>query len=307
MMTTTASLPHEVFALSDADRKTTPTLREQFRRFWSAPLAATAPRVAYDAFFAATPPALGVSLHPSTDARIPGWVCVPADAIKAQALLYLHGGAYTMGTAPAYRGLVSQIAARARRACFILEYPLAPETALPAAIDLAVGAIGRLRQRFEKVGVIGDSAGGGLTLATLARTDDVAAAAVFSPWADLTLSGASLRERAAAEVLLDEAALREAARGYIGAASADDPAASPLLAIPQTLPPLLLQVGADEILYDDAKRYAQQAHVRGHNVTFQEWTGMHHVFQMNVEDLDASRQALGLAAKFLNRHMGDAL
>jgi epsilon-lactone hydrolase len=306
---TTTPLTHEVFALSDADRAATPALREMFGRFWSAPLASAAPRVAYDAFFATTPPRADVSLHPSTDAALPGWVCVPTDAIDDHALLYLHGGAYMMGTAPAYRGFVSQIASRTRRTTFVLEYPLAPETALPAAIDLAAAAVGRLCERYERVGVVGDSAGGGLTLATLATLaapaciGKASAAVVFSPWTDLTLSGASIRERASTEVLLDENALREAARGYVGDATADDPRASPLLAIPATLPPLLVQVGADEILYDDALRYAQRAHACGHDVTLHEWTGMHHVFQQNVEQLEAARHALDLAADFLCRQM----
>jgi epsilon-lactone hydrolase len=300
----TDSFAHQVFALSDADRDAVPALRDSFKRFWSGPLASAAPRLAYDAFFATTPPMPGVSLHPSTDPALPGWICVPENAIDGQALLYLHGGAYMMGTAPAYRAMVSQIASRARRTAYILEYPLAPETALPGAIDLAVAALARLRDTHDAVGVVGDSAGGGLTLATLACSDRASAAVVFSPWTDLTLSGASLRERAAVEVLLDRNALREAARGYIGEAAADDPRASPLLDIPAALPPLLVQVGADEILYDDALRYARRAHARGHDATLQEWAGMHHVFQMNVEQLEAARQALDFAARFLHRHMG---
>ena len=303
-MATQNDLTHEVFPLSPADRDALPALHEMFWRFWSGPLAKAAPRVAYDAFFATTPPLADVSLHPSTDAALPGWVCVPAHPVDDQALLFLHGGAYVMGTAPAYRGLVSQIAARARRTTYILEYPLAPESALPVAIDLAAAAVERLHSRFGKVGVIGDSAGGGLTLATLAHTDKACAAVVFSPWTDLTFSGASMRERAAADVLLDESALRAAALGYAGDASASDPRASPLFAVPDRLPPLLVQVGADEILYDDALRYAQRAHAGGHDVTLQEWTGMHHVFQQSVEQLEAARRALDLAADFLHRHMG---
>lgn len=302
-MTTASSLPHEVFALSDTDRAAVPALRDSFRRFWSDPQAALAPRVVYDAFFAAVPVHDDVSLHPSTDSALPGWVCEPANAIDDEALLFLHGGAYMMGTAPAYRGFVSQIAARTRRRTVILDYPLAPETRLPVAIDLAVHALEQLGKRNKKVGIVGDSAGGGLTLATLAHSNNACAAVVFSPWADLTLSGDSMRERASSDVLLDETALRAAARAYIGKAAADDARASPLLAIPDALPPLLIQVGTDEILFDDALRYAQRAHMRGHDVTLQEWTGMHHVFQMNVAELEASRQAFDLAAAFLDRHM----
>jgi epsilon-lactone hydrolase len=305
MLQTNTTLPIEVFALSQTDRDAAPEVHGAFRRTWSRLLAGVSPRVVYDAFFALTPPARGVSLHPSTDPAVPGWVCVPEDRLEDQALLYLHGGAYTMGTAPAYRGLVSQIAARARRTTFILEYPLAPETALPAALDLASAAVERLSFFYRKVGLVGDSAGGGLTLATLAQTARPSAAVVFSPWTDLSLSGSSIRERAAKDLLLEENALRAAASGYLRFAAADDPRASPLFGIPDRLPPLLIQVGSDEILYDDALRYAKGAHGRGHDVTLQEWSGMQHVFQQSVAELEAARHALDHMAAFLSKHMGN--
>src|ERR1700754_760943 len=98
-----ASLSVEVVPMSCADRDALPALHQRFKSFWSGPLVKAAPRVGYDAFFAATPPLPDVSLHPSTDPAVPGWVCVPDERIDNQALLYLHGGAYVMGTAPAYR------------------------------------------------------------------------------------------------------------------------------------------------------------------------------------------------------------
>uniref|UniRef100_E1T9R1 Esterase/lipase n=1 Tax=Burkholderia sp. (strain CCGE1003) TaxID=640512 RepID=E1T9R1_BURSG len=301
---TTDTLEHEIFPLTESDAAALPALHEAFRRFWNGPLAASSPRVAYDAFFSATLPRADVSFHPSTDAALPGWMCTPKDAIEDQAVLFLHGGAYVMGTAPAYRGFVSHVAACTQRATLILEYPLAPEIALPGALDLAVEAIERLRQQFEKVAVVGDSAGGGLTLATLAETSNASAAVVLSPWTDLTLSGSSVRDRASKDLLLTESALRDAARGYVGRAAADDPRGSPLLAASVSLPPLLIQVGSEEILYDDALRYAQKAHAGGNQVTLQEWTGMHHVFQMNVDRLAAAQQSLHLVGRFLDRQMG---
>lgn len=302
-MNESAVLPAQVIPLSPRDQEAIPALHDAFRRFWSAPSTQAAPRVGYDAFLALTPPVAGVAVHPSMDPVVPGWVCVPEQAVDDQVLLYIHGGAYVMGTAPAYRGLASQIASRARRTTYILEYPLAPETALPAAIELAAAALERLASRYSKVGMVGDSAGGGLTLATLRETDVASAAVVFSPWTDLTFSGASMRGRASREVLLAEESLRIAARGYLGSTSAHDPRASPLLGIPATLPPLLIQVGSEEILYDDSLRYAQRAHAVGHRVMFQEWAGTHHVFQQNVVELHAARTALDDAAAFFDRHM----
>jgi len=302
-MNESAVLPAQVIPLSPRDQEVIPALHDTFRRFWSEPSTQAAPRVGYDTFLALTPPVAGVAVHPSTDPAVPGWVCVPEQAVDNEVLLYIHGGAYVMGTAPAYRGLASQIASRARRRTYILEYPLAPETALPAAIELAAAALERLASRYGKVGVVGDSAGGGLTLATLRETNVASAAVVFSPWTDLTFSGASMRGRASREVLLAEESLRIAARGYLGSTSAHDPRASPLLGIPASLPPLLIQVGSEEILYDDALRYAKRAHAAGHTVMFQEWAGMHHVFQQNVVELHAARTALDDAAAFFDRHM----
>ncbi|MFZ6179619.1 alpha/beta hydrolase [Nannocystis pusilla] len=96
---------------------------------------------------------------------------------------------------------------------------------------------------------------------------------------------------------------RGAARGYVGSTPAHDPRASPMLGIPAHLPPLLIQVGSEEIVYDDAVGYAQRARAAGHEVTLQEWTGMHHVFQLNVEQLEGARHALDAAAAFLDEHM----
>lgn len=304
-MNESSGLQTQVIPLSPVDQEAIPALHDAFRRFWADPSTQAAPRVGYDAFLALTPPVAGVSVHPSTDAALPGWICVPPDPVEGEALLYIHGGAYVMGTAPAYRGLASQIASRAKRITYILEYPLAPETALPTAIDVAAAALARLSTQYRKVGVAGDSAGGGLTLATLRETDVASAAVVFSPWTDLTFSGASIRGRASREILLAEASLREAARGYLGSTSAHDGRASPLFSIPSTLPPLLIQVGSEEILYDDSIRYAQRAHAAGHDVMLQAWTGMHHVFQQNVVELHAARTALDDAAAFLDRHMRD--
>ena len=113
-MATVTNLPIDVVPLSAADREALPALHAMFSAFWSSPVAAASPRVAYDAFIALTPPPPGVQMHPSLDPAVPGWICVPDGAANDKALLYVHGGAYTLGTAPAYRGFAAQIAARTR-------------------------------------------------------------------------------------------------------------------------------------------------------------------------------------------------
>lgn len=186
---------------------------------------------------------------------------------------------------------------------FILDYPLAPEAQLPVALDLAVATLRRLRDRHPAVAVAGDSAGGGLALAALTQATDqgieVAGAAVFSPWTDLSLSGASVSAHAIGDPLLDPAYLRQSAAAYLGDTTADDPRASPLVNASGGLPPILVQVGTDEILLDDAVRYAEAVHTAGGQVELQVWQGMHHVFQFNVEQLGSARRAVASAGEFV--------
>jgi acetyl esterase/lipase len=186
---------------------------------------------------------------------------------------------------------------------------LAPESQLPDALSLAVATLTRLRGDYAAVAVAGDSAGGGLALATAIHAHriglEVAAVAAFSPWTDLSLSGASVHEHAIGDPLLDPAYLRESAAAYLGSASPDDPRASPLFGISDGLPPLLLQVGSDEILLDDSRRFAAVENVGG-TVRLEVWQGMHHVFQLNVEQLASARRALDTAGEFLSQHLAGA-
>jgi acetyl esterase/lipase len=276
-------------------------LRAEFARFWSTEQGD--PRAVYDRFIAATPVAADVDVqHVSTDPGPGIWVR-PADALPDRVLLFLHGGGYGLGNAAAYAGLVSQIATRAKVAVFALDYPLAPESQLPEALDLAVATVSQLRRDHAAVAIAGDSAGGGLSLATTAQACreglDVAAVAVFSPWTDLSLSGASVRDQAVGDPLLDPAYLRGSAAAYLGPAAHDDPRASPLFDDVNGFPPLLIQVGSDEILLDDSRRFADAVEKAGGTVALEVWQGMHHVFQLNVVQLASARRALDRAAEFL--------
>jgi acetyl esterase/lipase len=195
-------------------------------------------------------------------------------------------------------------------AAFALEYPLAPEAVLPEALDLAVATLARLCRAYETVAVAGESAGGGLALATVTqacrRGLDVAAVAVFSPWTDLSLSGTSMREHAIGDPVLDPAYLRASAAAYLGSAAPDDPRASPLFDVSAALPPLLIQVGSDEVLLDDSRRCAHAVEEVGGTVRLETWQGMHHVFQLNVASLVSARRAIQTAGRFLAAHLTGA-
>jgi acetyl esterase/lipase len=291
-----------VIPIDDAEVAAARALRAEFARFWSTEQGE--PREVYDRFIAATPVVPGVTVNSAA----PGIWVRPDGTSPDDVLLFVHGGGYGLGSASAYVGLVSHLASVAHVPAFVLEYPLAPEAKLPEALDLAVDALGRLCRDHRSVAVAGDSAGGGLTLATVTEARrqglDVAAIVAFSPWTDLSLSGASVREHAVGDPLLDPAYLRASAASYLGSAAPDDPRASPLFDGSGNLPPLLIQVGADEILLDDSRRYADAVAKAGGSVRLEIWQGMHHVFQLNVEQLASARRALEGAGTFLSAHLG---
>ena len=291
-------------AIDDADVAAARALRVEFAKFWSG--AQGDFRDVYDTFIGATPLAKGVTTRESTDDPAPGWWCEPVDAVPDHAILFVHGGGYGLGHAAAYRGFASQIAARAHAPVFALEYPLAPEATLGVALELAVATLAKLAARFPSVAVVGDSAGGGLSLATVLgagrRGIPVCSLVAFSPWTDLSLGGDSVRAFAVADPLLAPDYLRASAAAYLGPAPATDPRASPLFDNLATLPPALIQVGSDEILRDDSKRFAERAQAAGRDVTLEEWQGMHHVFQLNTQQLAAARHALARTAAFLASH-----
>jgi acetyl esterase/lipase len=295
---------HILVPIAAGDIAPARALRTAFARFWST--AQGEPREVYDRFIAATPLVPGVATRSALDASSPGWWCEPGDAQADRAILFLHGGGYGLGHAGAYAGFVSQIVSRVRVPAFALEYPLAPETKLPTALNLAVETLSQLARQFKHVAVVGDSAGGGLSLATVIEAKQrgipVSSVAVFSPWTDLSLSGESAREYAVSDPLLDVAYLRRAAANYAGKQPLTDPRASPLFASNLHLPPTLIQVGTDEVLLDDARRFAQAAADAGTDVVLEQWQGMHHVFQLNTQELLSARRALDNAAAFIGRH-----
>lgn len=291
-----------VVPIEESDIEPARALRQKFGRFWSD--TPGHPQDVYDQFIAATPMVAGVSVRDASDPAPGVWV-EPANAAPGRAILFLHGGGYGLGHAKAYAGFVSQIAARTGVAAFALEYPLSSQATAPVARDLAVTTLEKLTAQFASVAVVGDSAGGGLSLATTleARRHDVAVSSValFSPWTDLTLSSGSTRDFAVGDPLLDVAYLQFSAAAYAGAIPTDDPRVSPLFDRDlKLLPPTLAQVGADEVLLDDSRHLAAAAS----QVRLEVWQGMHHVFQLNTNELVSARRALDIAAAFLSEHWG---
>jgi epsilon-lactone hydrolase len=227
-------------------------------------------------------------------------------------VLYFHGGGYTFGSPRTTATLTSRLAARAGASAISVGYRLAPENPFPAALDDALAAYRGLLDSGvapARIVVAGDSAGGGLAMALLIAARDAglarpAAAVLFSPWTDLTLSGASITSKGEADLVLTADGQREAAADYADGTAPDDPLVSPLFADLAGLPPLLIQVGSHEILLDDSTGLAERAAIADVEVRLEVTAGAPHVFQRFAGSLDEADVALASAGAFIRAHVG---
>ncbi len=233
------------------------------------------------------------------------WIETPDTTLGV--MLYLHGGAYSLGSVATHRELIARLARATRRRALAINYRLAPENPFPAALDDTVAAYRWLLAQGispEHIVIAGDSAGGGLAIAALVALRDTgtplpAAVVGLSPWLDLTLSGTSVHTQAAADPILDAASLDRYARAYAAGQPLNHPLLSSLYADLRGLPPMLLQAGGAEILLDDATRLAAAASAASVAVTLQIWPGLFHVFQMFAFMPETAR-AVAQLAKFIS-------
>ena len=283
------------------DRAAMLTIRG-FIKLSAAPPMTPEGRSGYDELIARTSAPDGVSWTEGEVGGVPGWWCHPSDAVPGRAILYLHGGGFVIGSAAAYRSLASQIAARARAATFVADYRLAPEHPFPAAFEDAGRALAGLQSAgFTTVAIVGDSAGGGLALATLAAESPskAVAAALFSPYIDLSHSGESMTSRADVDPILSPATLQQAAGQYLNGADPRDPRVDAMASELSRLPPIRIDVGEDEILLDDALRFGTAARAANVPCEVHVWQGMVHVFPTNIAMLKAASESLDGVGAFL--------
>ncbi|HEV2237077.1 MAG TPA: alpha/beta hydrolase [Ktedonobacterales bacterium] len=241
------------------------------------------------------------------------WVSVPTSA-PDRVLLYLHGGSYTIGSPRSHRALVAQIARAAGVRALALDYRLAPEHRFPAPVEDATAAYRWLLAQGnapERIVIAGDSAGGGLTLATALALRDAgdplpAALVCLSPWTDLAATGASLKTRAQLDPALSPNGIAAAGQRYVGPeGDTRAPLASPLYADLRGLPPTLIQVGDHEILLDDSTRLAERARAAGVAVTLEVWPEMWHVFEALAGYLPEADQAIGKIGAFMRARLAE--
>jgi len=271
-------------------------------------LSGTGARAPFDDIMNYVPTAPGVHFAADTVGGVPGWWCHPANAASTGTILYLHGGWYSWGSAKAYRNFVGQVAARVGISAFIPDYRLAPEHPFPAGlIDAQASYGGLIRRGMHQIAIVGDSAGGGLALALAALLaarqvfdgPPPAAVVALSPVTDLALSGQSWQTRASVESYFTESQAKGLADAYLGTYDARNPFASPMYGAMNGLPPLRIQVGGDEVLLDDALRFAEKAADAGVDARVDVWEGLPHVFQSSIGQLAAADEALDAIKDFI--------
>lgn len=269
-------------------------------------------RMVGEQFGMMTGPAGGVTREPVELAGLKTLRHAPDGAVADRAILYIHGGGFVAGSAEAWGGLVDHLARQVGVTAYNVDYRLAPEEPYPAALDDTVGAYrALLDQGFapQHIALAGDSAGGGLVLAALARLRDEgallpAAAVCFSPYADGTVSAESLTRNAERDFLMTAAVAEMCWNAYLGTTDPKNPSVSPVFADFTGFPPLLLQVGDAEVLLDDSVTIAQRAEIAGVDVTLDVWPDMQHVFVVCAGNVPEADRALATVGAFLRAHLG---
>lgn len=248
----------------------------------------------------------GVTCTPVDAGGVSAEWSVAAGVDEAKVVLYVHGGGYVMGSAGSHRDVTGRLSKAAGARVLSLNYRLAPEHPFPAPVDDAVAAYRWLLAQGISPGniaVAGDSAGGGLAIATLLALRDAgeplpAAGVGISPWVDMEGTGESMTTRAAVDPVVQKEGLLGMAKLYLGDADPKNPLAAPLHADLAGLPPLLLQVGDAETLLDDSTRLAEKARAAGVDVTLKVWDEMPHVWHLFAPILPEGRQAIDEIGSF---------
>jgi len=231
----------------------------------------------------------------------------PADKV----ILYFHGGGFVMGNAISHRNIVGNFVKRLGIKALVFDYSLAPEHPEPAAVnDSSLVYIWLLEQGYKPENVVfaGDSAGGGIALATLLKCKDdgvtlPAACAVFSPCTDMTISGESHKTREKADPCTPKGMTKTYLGYYTGSGDPKHPYASPLFGDLSGLPPIIIQVGNDETLRDDSTRFAQRAKESGVEVHIKVWKGMFHCFPLLAPMFPEATEALDEVCQFILKNL----
>src|SRR5215468_8942324 len=244
--------------------------------------------------------------------HVPGEYSIVPGSDPSRVVMFFHGGGYCSGLIVSHRRLVTEAGRAARMRTLAVAYRRAPEHPFPAAYDDVLTAWRFLRNEgiaAAHIAIGGDSAGAGLTLALISRLRDAheelpACGWLISPWTDLTLSGSTLVSKAAVDPLIHKEYLNELADAYLRSGmDRKDTRVSPLYADFENFPPMLIQIGSNETLLDDATRLAARAGAADVAVNLEIWPHMIHAWPLWNAQLEDGRRALANAGAFIRAHL----
>jgi monoterpene epsilon-lactone hydrolase len=294
---------------SDALENIVTMLRTQAAERGDAEMTVDEWREAYDGLGGLLPAAEGVVVERIDAGGVPAeWIGTGNGPV----VVYVHGGGYSIGSLDSHRSMLTHLATAVDGRVLAVDYRLAPENPFPAALDDTCAAYRWVLADGtdpSRVVVAGDSAGGGLTLATLVALRDAgdalpAAGVCLSPWADLTQSGATISEKADTDPMVHAEDLDRCAAAYAGSDhDPGSPALSPLFAEMSGLPPLLVEVGTAEVLLDDARRLADRARAAGVDVTLFEGEDLVHVWHFFAGAVPEADEGIVRVARFIRERV----
>jgi acetyl esterase/lipase len=269
-------------------------------------------RSSYETFSSLTGDPAGVRWTEVDAGGVPAIWADPADGSQDRVLQYVHGGGYVIGSADYYRKFTGHLANALGCRVLNVDYRLAPEHPHPAPVlDSTTAYRWLLDQGYEPahIAISGDSAGGGLTVATLLsiRQNGLpmpVAAMPLSPWVDMEGTGETMTSRAERDVIVQAETIKGMADAFLQGQDARDPLAAPLHADLSGLCPLYIQVGDDETLLDDSVRLADRARAAGVEVRLDVFPEMQHVFQMAAGSMPEADEAIARLADWARPRLG---
>ena len=254
----------------------------------------------------------GVSTRNITIRGMPAlWIDVQAKTQRT--LLFLHGGAYNIGSIDSHKELAARLGLASKANVLLIDYRLAPEHAFPAGLDDALEAYQWLLKQGYKpsnISIAGDSAGGGLALSLAMKLRDMktplpACLCLISPWTDLTMSGESVRTNATKDIMLNPTWMRLLAHNYAGPDKLADPFASPHYGDYKGLPPMVVHVGEDELVLSDSERLASKAKASGVELSLDINPDMWHIWHVHAGYMPEAKKALKKLGRFIISHSNE--
>lgn len=271
-------------------------------------------RDAYAQMLARNPAPAGVTFTAVDMGGVPGTLVTPERLATDAVLMYIHGGAYIVGRPDGYHGIGGNYAKLLGARVYLPDYRLAPEHRFPAPINDTLQAYAWLLEQgipASKIAFAGESAGGAMVVSVMVAAKSKglplpAVGASISPWANLEHTGASMSNREGLDPLNSKPVLDILARAFLGDTLANHPLASPVFADVTGLPPIMVQIGEDELMLSDAMRLATHLADNRVRVNLEVWPGMFHAWHFYAAMLPEGQHALESSARFIETGLANA-